>query len=62
MGIIENHRKLRHFLEEEGLVFASQTDSEVIAQLVAYHYRGDPLAALHAAIGDEGDLGRRPDP
>lgn len=50
-GIIENHRKLRHFLEEEGVVFTSETDSEVIAQLVAYHYRGDPMAALHMAIG-----------
>lgn len=49
-GIIENHKKLRHFLEEEGMTFSSQTDSEVIVQLVAYYYEGDPLRALHKAL------------
>ena len=34
-GIIENFRELREELEGEGVVFASQTDTEVIAHLVA---------------------------
>ncbi len=37
-GIIENHEELRTFLVEEGYVFSSETDTEVIAHLVHYHY------------------------
>lgn len=35
-GIIENHNHLRDFLVSQGYVFASQTDSEVIAHLLSY--------------------------
>ncbi|HAP43203.1 MAG: glutamine--fructose-6-phosphate aminotransferase [Spirochaetes bacterium GWD1_61_31] len=49
-GIIENYLSLKGMLEHEGMVFASQTDSEVIAHLVAYHYDGDLEAALKAAL------------
>lgn len=45
-GIIENHRQLREELEAEGVVFCSQTDSEVIAQLVETCYDGDLLATV----------------
>ncbi len=38
-GIIENYRTLRANLEAEGYVFCSETDSEVIAHLIAAHYR-----------------------
>ena len=34
-GVIENHSALRRELESEGFAFASQTDSEVIAHLIA---------------------------
>jgi glucosamine--fructose-6-phosphate aminotransferase (isomerizing) len=34
-GVIENHATLRRELEEEGFVFQSQTDTEVIAHLIA---------------------------
>ncbi len=34
-GIIENYRELREALESRGRVFESETDSEVIAQLIA---------------------------
>jgi glucosamine--fructose-6-phosphate aminotransferase (isomerizing) len=34
-GIIENHAQLREELEERGLVFRSETDTEVIAHLLA---------------------------
>jgi len=42
-GIIENYKKLKERLERKGIVFASQTDSEVIAQLAEYYYDGDLL-------------------
>jgi glucosamine--fructose-6-phosphate aminotransferase (isomerizing) len=50
-GIIENYDSLRRQLQQEGIVFVSQTDTEVIAQLVALHYKGDLLRALKEAAG-----------
>ena len=37
-GIIENHEKLKKELQERGYTFRSQTDSEVIANLLQYNY------------------------
>jgi glucosamine--fructose-6-phosphate aminotransferase (isomerizing) len=37
-GIIENHEELKKELQERGYVFKSQTDSEVIANLLQYNY------------------------
>ena len=42
-GIIENYKQLKERLERRGIVFASQTDSEVIAQLAEYYYDGNLL-------------------
>ena len=43
-GIIENHAKLRRRLEDEGIGFESETDSEVVAHLIARHMKaGDSL-------------------
>ena len=42
-GIIENYKQLKARLERKGIVFASQTDSEVIAQLAEYYYDGNLL-------------------
>ncbi len=36
-GIIENHKALREELIDQGHVFATQTDSEVIAHLIQHH-------------------------
>lgn len=47
-GIIENHDELRGMLQAEGYVFDSQTDTEVIAHLVHYHYEADLLTAVQA--------------
>ena len=45
-GIIENHAKLRRRLEADGIEFESETDSEVIAHLIARHMEsGDSLLA-----------------
>jgi len=49
-GIIENYTALKEMLEADGAVFKSDTDSEVIAHLVAYHYAGDLETALKAAL------------
>jgi glutamine---fructose-6-phosphate transaminase (isomerizing) len=40
-GIIENHEALRKALTAQGAVFVSQTDTEVIAHLIASCYEGD---------------------
>lgn len=40
-GIIENFKQIKERLEQKGIVFVSQTDSEVIAQLAEHYYNGD---------------------
>ncbi|MCL2050545.1 MAG: glutamine--fructose-6-phosphate transaminase (isomerizing) [Lachnospiraceae bacterium] len=45
-GIIENYKQLKERLEQKGAKFASQTDSEVVAQLAEYYYRGDLLETV----------------
>ena len=37
-GIIENYQELKKFLSSKGVLFKSETDSEVLAQLINYHY------------------------
>ena len=49
-GIIENHDELRAALQAKGYVFASQTDTEVIAHLVDSLYDGDIFTALQTAV------------
>jgi glucosamine--fructose-6-phosphate aminotransferase (isomerizing) len=49
-GIIENHDELRAELQQRGYVFASQTDTEVIAHLVHHLYDGDLLDAVQRAL------------
>lgn len=45
-GIIENYLKLKKKLEKKGYVFVSETDTEVIAHLLDYYYKGNPLEAV----------------
>ena len=40
-GIIENYISLKNFLTEKGFKFRSETDTEVIAHLIEYYYKGD---------------------
>ena len=49
-GIIENYEALRTQLQAAGYVFASQTDTEVIAHLVDSLYSGDLFEAVQAAV------------
>lgn len=41
-GIIENYEELREHLKEQGYEFYSETDTEVAAHLVHYHYEQQP--------------------
>ena len=45
-GIIENYQQLKTRLQRHGYNFVSQTDTEVIAQLVEYYYKGDMLDTM----------------
>lgn len=38
-GIIENYQELRNFLEKEGYIFKTQTDTEVIPNLISYYFK-----------------------
>ena len=51
-GIIENFSKLKAWLQEQGIVFRSQTDTEVVAHLINYFYEqsGDILSAVLNAL------------
>ncbi len=45
-GIIENYREVKDKLIRHGYTFSSDTDTEVIAHLLDYYYKGDIIAAL----------------
>ena len=51
-GIVENYVTLKQALIEEGAVFTSETDAEVIAHLVARHHDGDLVRAVRNAYGE----------
>ena len=43
-GVIENFNTLKRFLMSKGIEFVSETDSEVLCNLIAYHYSELPEA------------------
>ena len=51
-GIIENYQELKRFLVENGFQFISETDTEVIPNLIAYYYKidKDPIIAIRHSI------------
>jgi len=49
-GIIENYRALREFLSRKGVVFHTQTDTEVLVHLIAFSYTGDLTKAIRLAL------------
>ncbi len=49
-GIIENHEQLRKMLKEQGIQFESDTDSEVVAKLIAFYNKGDLLEAIKQVL------------
>ena len=51
-GIIENYARLKQELIRKGCTFVSETDTEVVAQLLAYSYRqcGDVFEAVNQML------------
>lgn len=49
-GIIENYASIKECLIEQGYVFQSQTDSEVIVHMLDYYYQGDMMYALKKCV------------
>ncbi|MFB3098872.1 MAG: glutamine--fructose-6-phosphate aminotransferase, partial [Acidimicrobiia bacterium] len=49
-GIIENFQTLREDLEASGVELTSETDTELLAHLVAAEYDGNLAAAVRAAV------------
>ncbi len=51
-GIIENYQELKAFLIKKGRVFLSETDTEVVAQLLDYYYDGNPIETIDRVMGE----------
>jgi glucosamine--fructose-6-phosphate aminotransferase (isomerizing) len=49
-GVIENYAALKRQLLDDGVVFQSDTDTEVIAQLIAQHLNGDLVDAVSKVL------------
>ena len=45
-GIIENYIALKKKMTDRGYEFVSETDTEVLAHLLDYYYKGNPLEAV----------------
>ena len=50
-GIIENYREIRNGLKQAGIECVSETDSEVLVQLIAYCFKGNLEEAVSEALG-----------
>ena len=50
-GIIENYIALKKKMTDRGYEFVSETDTEVLAHLLDYYYKGNPLEAVTKEIG-----------
>jgi glucosamine--fructose-6-phosphate aminotransferase (isomerizing) len=49
-GVIENYAVLKRQLQDDGVVFRSDTDTEVVAQLIAHHLNGDLAEAVRKTL------------
>ncbi len=51
-GIVENYLELKEFLTAQGRKFISETDTEVVAQLLDYKYNGNPLETIDEVLAE----------
>ena len=51
-GIIENYIELKEFLISKGREFLSDTDTEVVAQLLDYKYNGNPIETIDSVMAE----------
>jgi glucosamine--fructose-6-phosphate aminotransferase (isomerizing) len=49
-GVIENYAQLKRQLLDDGVLFHSDTDTEVVAQLIALHLDGDLVEAVRKVL------------
>ncbi|HIS51787.1 MAG TPA: glutamine--fructose-6-phosphate transaminase (isomerizing) [Candidatus Onthomonas avicola] len=49
-GIIENYMEIKEYLQGKGMVFHSDTDTEVVAQLLEYYYEDDLVEATFKVL------------
>ncbi|MBO5556032.1 MAG: glutamine--fructose-6-phosphate transaminase (isomerizing) [Oscillospiraceae bacterium] len=51
-GIIENYVEIKEFLIAQGITFRSETDTEVVAQLLEYYYKqsGDLMGSVYRVL------------
>jgi glutamine---fructose-6-phosphate transaminase (isomerizing) len=57
-GIIENYAVLKTYLQQKGIQFRSDTDTEVLAHLIGHLYEGNIEQAVRAALHEvEGTYG-----
>jgi glucosamine--fructose-6-phosphate aminotransferase (isomerizing) len=49
-GVIENYAAIKRQLESDGVAFQSETDTEVVAQLIAYYLNGDLVQAVRKSL------------
>ncbi len=51
-GIIENYTAFKKYLEQKGVVFATETDTEVLVQLIGCRYKGNLEKAVREALAE----------
>lgn len=51
-GIIENYLELKEFLIANGRSFISETDTEIVAQLLDFKYNGNPLETIDQVLAE----------
>lgn len=49
-GIIENYLSIKEYLSQFGVEFKSETDTEVLAQLLNYNYNGNPIETIQKTL------------
>ncbi len=55
-GVIENYVAIKKFLLTKGYTFVSETDTEVLANLVAYHLAKEPRVPARASAAKPGEV------